>query len=50
MAELQVNLLIDRNGTPEPFNGFTADEKEIIKKRLSRVMSAYFTRHSKELN
>ena len=50
MAELQVNLMIDRNGAPEPFNGFTAEEKEILSKRLSGVMSAYFTQHSKELN
>ena len=50
MAELQVNLMIDRNGTPEPFKGFTAKEKEIISKRLSRAMSAYYTQHPEELN
>lgn len=48
MAELTINLLIERNGKIEPFNGFTESELAAIRERLSRSVSAYYTRHPEE--
>lgn len=48
MAELKVNLLVEREGETEPFNGFTDNELAAIKKRLSQSMSAYYANHSEE--
>jgi len=48
VAELKVNLLIEREGRIEPFNGFTDSELAAIKKRLSQSMSTYYTNHSEE--
>lgn len=50
MAELTVNLLIERNGKIEPFNGYTDEEFAAISERLSRSMSTYYTRHKDELH
>lgn len=49
MAELKVNLLVEREGEIEPFDGFTDSELAAIKKRLSQSMSVYYTNHSEEL-
>ena len=48
MAELTVNLLIERNGKTEQFNGFSDSELTAISERLSRSMSTYYTRHKDE--
>ena len=48
MAELTVNLLIERNGKIEPFDGFTDSERTAICERLSRSMSTYYTHHKDE--
>lgn len=48
VAELKVELFIERNGKIEPFNGFTESELSAIRKRLSRTMSAYYTNHIDE--
>lgn len=49
MAELTVNLLIERNGKTEQFNGFADRELAAISERLSRSMSKYYTKHKDEL-
>lgn len=49
MAELTVNLLIERNGKTEQFNGYSDSELAAISERLSRSMSTYYTRHKDEL-
>lgn len=49
MAELTVNLLIERNGKIEPFNGYTTDERERVRKTLSENMSDFYTQHLDEL-
>ncbi|MDE6124034.1 MAG: hypothetical protein K2G22_02250 [Eubacterium sp.] len=50
MAELTVNLLIEREGKTERFNGFTDSELAAISERLSRSMSTYYTNHKDELH
>lgn len=48
MPELTVRLLIERDGKIEPFNGFTETELANIRERLSKSVSAYYTRHPEE--
>ena len=50
MAELKHRSFIERDGKVEPFNGFTPEEQERIRERLSRNMSRYYTAHPEELH
>lgn len=45
---LMINLLIEREGKTEPFTGFTENETAAISERLSRSMSAHFSKNIDE--